>query len=332
VCAYVADGVVPGTHVIAPRTSTPEHRTLSTVENPIRLANVGAPSPRSLFALVRATASNFGADSAATYAAAIAYSAVFAIVPLLIVGIGIAGQALGIARGGHQHHVVENEMIAGLASAVGSKTAEAVRLMVDASFASHQGSILAQILGWITFAIGASGLFLALQNALNTIWHVSPTGSIMLTIKNRAISIVMLALVGALIILTIGLNIVLSYVWTRLVAALPFPGSALALAAVHWFVLIAIVAVVFAILFKVLPDAEIGWRDVRLGAAVSAVLFVVGEALVGIYVRRAGLSNGYGAAGSLVVLLVWVYYSATLLLFGAEFTRTYAELHRTPEA
>jgi membrane protein len=280
-------------------------------------ARVRENNPGSPLALLRATATNFGADAAGTYAAAIAYSAVFAIVPLLIVGIGIAGQAL---------------MIAGLASAVGSKTADAVRQMVDASFASHQGSMLAQLLGWITFAIGASGLFLALQNALNKIWHVSATGGIVLTIKNRAISIAMLAIVGAIVILTIGLNIALSYGWTRLVAAMPFPGSALVLAAVHWIVLVVLVTIVFAILFKVLPDTEVGWHEVRLGAVVSAVLFVVGEALVGIYIRRAGLSNGYGAAGSLVVLLVWVYYSATLLLFGAEFTRTYAEACRTPAA
>jgi membrane protein len=295
-------------------------------------ARVRENNPGSPLALLRATATNFGADAAGTYAAAIAYSAVFAIVPLLIVGIGIAGQALVIARGGHQHHVVEDQMIAGLASAVGSKTADAVRQMVDASFASHQGSMLAQLLGWITFAIGASGLFLALQNALNKIWHVSATGGIVLTIKNRAISIAMLAIVGAIVILTIGLNIALSYGWTRLVAAMPFPGSALVLAAVHWIVLVVLVTIVFAILFKVLPDTEVGWHEVRLGAVVSAVLFVVGEALVGIYIRRAGLSNGYGAAGSLVVLLVWVYYSATLLLFGAEFTRTYAEACRTPAA
>jgi len=278
-----------------------------------------------MLALVRKTATNFGADGAATHAAAIAYSAVFAIVPLLIVGIGIAGQVLGIARGGHQHHVVEDQLIAGLGSAIGSDTAGSVRTMVDASFASHQGSVLAQVLGWIAFVIAASGLFLTLQNALNTIWHVAPGGSIARTIRNRAVSLAMLLVVGAVIVVTLALNIALAYFWGRLVAALPFPGSGIVLASVHAIVLIAIVAAIFALLFKVLPDAPITWRDVRLGALVSAMLFVVGEALVGIYIRHAGISNGYGAAGSLVVLLVWVYYAATLLLFGAEFTRTYAE-------
>jgi membrane protein len=278
-----------------------------------------------MLALVRKTATNFGADGAATHAAAIAYSAVFAIVPLLIVGIGIAGQVLGIARGGHQHHVVEDQLIAGLGSAIGSDTAGSVRTMVDASFASHQGSVLAQVLGWIAFVIAASGLFLTLQNALNTIWHVAPGGSIARTIRNRAVSLAMLLVVGAVIVLTLALNIALAYFWGRLVAALPFPGSGIVLASVHAIVLIAIVAAIFALLFKVLPDAPITWRDVRLGALVSAMLFVVGEALVGIYIQHAGISNGYGAAGSLVVLLVWVYYAATLLLFGAEFTRTYAE-------
>ncbi len=278
------------------------------------------------YTLLRQTAANFGADGAATHAAAIAYTAIFAIVPLLIVGIGIAGQALGIARGGHQHHIVEDQLIGALGRAVGATTAQSVRVMVDASFASHQGSVLAQIFGWVAFAVAASGLFLALQNALNTIWHATPTGSLRLTIKNRAISLVMLVIVGAVIVVTIALNIALAYAWDRLIAALPFPGSGFALAAVHWIALVVIIAFVFAILFKVLPDEEIAWRDVRLGAIVSALLFVVGEALVGIYLRRAGVSSGYGAAGSLVVLLVWVYYSATLLLFGAEFTRTYAML------
>jgi membrane protein len=278
-----------------------------------------------MLALVRKAATNFGADGAATHAAAIAYSAVFAIVPLLIVGIGIAGQVLGIARGGHQHHVVEDQLIAGLGSAIGRDTAGSVRTMVDASFASHQGSVLAQILGWIAFVIAASGLFLTLQNALNTIWHVAPGGSIARTIRNRAMSLAMLLVVGAVILLTLALNIALAYFWGRLVAALPFPGSGIVLASVHAIVLMAIVAAIFTLLFKVLPDEPIAWREVRLGAVVSSVLFVVGEALVGLYIRHAGISNGYGAAGSLVVLLVWVYYSATLLLFGAEFTRTYAE-------
>jgi len=219
-------------------------------------------------------------------------------------------------------------LIGGLASAVGASTAASVRTMVDASFASHQGSVLAQILGWITFVIGASGLFLALQNALNRVWHAKPAGSFMNIVKRRAISIAMLLVIGGVIVLTIGLNIALSFGWTRLIAALPFPGNGLALSLAHWLVLIAIVALVFAILFRVLPDAPIAWRDVRLGALVSAVLFVAGEGAVGIYLAHAGLSNGYGAAGSLVVLLVWVYYSAMLLLFGAEFTHAHADALR----
>ncbi len=282
-------------------------------------------SPVSLIQLVKATAANFGTDDVATYAAAVAYSAVFAIVPLLIVGIGIAGQVLGLARGGHQHHVVENHLIAAVASGVGPTAAASIRGMVDASFASHTGSVLAQVLGWITFAVGASGLFLALQNALNKIWHATPSGGVWLTVRNRAISIVMLLVVGALIVLTIGLNVVVAFAWDRLVAAMPFGGSNIVLSIVNWLVSVVVIALLFALLFKYLPDAEITWHQVRTGAIVTALLFVAGEALVGIYISHAGIANGYGAAGSLVVLLVWVYYSAMLLLFGAEFTRTYAE-------
>jgi membrane protein len=111
---------------------------------------------------------------------------------------------------------------------------------------------------------------------------------------------------------------------------MPFSGSTIVLSIVNWLVSVVVIALLFALLFKYLPDAEISWHQVRLGAIVTALLFVAGEAVVGIYIGHAGIANGYGAAGSLVVLLVWVYYSAMLLLFGAEFTRTYAESLTTP--
>lgn len=278
--------------------------------------------------MMKETAARFGADDASTHAAAIAYSAVFAIAPLLIVAIGIAGQVLGFARGGHQHSAVEDQLIGLIGSSMGSGTAQSVREIVDASFKSHQGSILAQVIGWATFLLAASGLFLALQNALNKIWHVEPKhAGIVLTIRNRLASAAMLLVIGIVILGTTLLNFVLSFLWDHFTAVLPFPGAGLVFSILNWVISVGVIAVLFAALYKLLPDTEVAWRDVVVGAVVTALLFVVGEALLGIYIAHAGISSAYGTAGSLVILLVWVYYSAMLLLFGAEFTRVYAEHH-----
>jgi membrane protein len=137
----------------------------------------------------------------------------------------------------------------------------------------------------------------------------------------------MLLLVGLVILGTIGLNVALSYLWNHVTALLPFPGAGAVFSVVNWLVSAAIIAALFATLYKVLPDTDIAWRDVWTGAIVTSVLFVAGEAALGIYITRAGLANAYGAAGSIVIILVWAYYSAMLLLFGAELTRAYAETH-----
>ncbi len=277
--------------------------------------------------MLRTSAANFGTDGAATHAAAIAYAAVFAIAPLLIIGIGIAGEALNVTRGGHEHHVVENRLIGLLAGAVGNDAASSIRTIVDRSFASHQGSVIAQFAGWAAFAIAASGLFLTLQNALNAIWHAKPSGGWLRTLRDRLVSLVMLALIGVVVLATIVLDSVLPWLWNGIGSLVRIPGGIVGLDAIDAVVSFALISFLFALLFKVLPDAPIAWRDVAAGSVLTALLFLAGESVVGIYLQRAGIANGYGAAGSLVVLLVWVYYSAMLLLFGAEITRALAERH-----
>jgi membrane protein len=276
--------------------------------------------------LVKTSAARFSADGASTHAAAIAYSVVFAIAPLMIVAIGIAGQALGIAGTAHPHGLVEDRLVAGIGRTLGASTAQSLRQIVDLSFASHQGSVLAQVIGWATFVLAASGLFLALQTALNAIWHVTPSArGIWPMLRDRLASAVMLLVVGLVILGTIGLNVALAYAASHVTALLPFPGAGALFSAIDWLVSGAVIAVLFATIYKVLPDTDIAWSDVRAGAIVTAILFVAGEAALGIYITRAGLANAYGAAGSIVIILVWAYYSAMLLLFGAELTRAYAE-------
>ncbi|MBV9945877.1 MAG: YihY/virulence factor BrkB family protein, partial [Myxococcales bacterium] len=278
------------------------------------------------FGMLKETFARFGADDASTWAAAIAYATVFAIAPLLIIAIAVAGGVLGLTNGGHGHHVIENQLVGAIGGSAGSQTAQMVRSMVDTSFSSHQGSVLAQTIGWATFVLAASGLFLTLQGALNAVWHVKPTGNGMwLTIRNRLASAAMLLAIGILVLATVALNVAMSFLWSHVTAVLSFPGANVVATILNYVIDAAVLALMFALMYKYLPDTEIGWGDVRSGAIATAILFVVGEALLSVYISHAGISNGYGAAGSLVVLLVWVYYSALLLLLGAEFTRVYAE-------
>jgi membrane protein len=277
--------------------------------------------------IVKETFARFAADDASTYAAAIAYSTVFAIAPLIIIAVAIAGGALGVASGGgHGHHVAEDRIIGSIAQSAGTQTAEMVRSIVDASFRSRQGSIVAQIVGWVTFVIAASGLFASVQNALNHVWHVTrKKQGPWVTIRRRLAAMAMLLVIGALLILTTALNFAIAFLWAHFTTLLPFPGAWLVGALLNWVVGIAVIAGLFALMYKYLPDLDVAWGDVKGGALVTAVLFVVGQALLSVYISHASIANGYGAVGSLVVFLVWVYYSAMLLLIGAEFTRVYAE-------
>lgn len=280
--------------------------------------------PGGAVGMLREAFANFWADDASTHAAAIAYSALFAIAPLIVIAIAVAGAALGLASGGNGHSVVEDQLIAAIAQSAGSASAETVRTIVD-SFRSRQGSILAQIGGWTTFVVAASSLFLSLQNALNRVWHVTPQGGVITTLRNHAASGVMLLVVGVLVLVTVALNFGVAFVWAHVSIFWPFPGAELIAGALKYVVDLAIVTLMFAVMFKVLPDTHVEWGDVKIGAIASGLLFVFGEIVLSVYLSRAGIANAYGAVGSVVVLLVWIYYSAMLLLFGAEFTRVYAE-------
>jgi membrane protein len=197
--------------------------------------------------------------------------------------------------------------------------------MVDASFGKPRQSAIAQIIGWVAFVIAASGAFAALQDALNTVWNVAPKkGSIWTIVRDRASSALMLLVIGALLLASFILNTALAYVSGSLTSLLPFPGAGLAFAAINWIVSLVVVTVLFALIYRILPDATVRWNDVWIGAALTAVLIVVGQALIGWYLGRAGVASAYGAAGSVLALLLWIYYSALVLLFGAEFTKVYA--------
>ena len=280
-------------------------------------------------AMLKETYARWNADKAPRLAAALAYTTIFAIAPLLVILIAIAGGIIAATYGhGHGHSGVRDQLLGAIAASAGPGAADAVRLMVAASFDKPGQSLLAQVFGWIMLVLGAAGLFAALQDALNTVWHVEPPKkAIWVAIRDRLVSIGMLLAIGFVLLATTLINAAITYVSTYVAHALPFPGAGFAFALINWLVSLAIITLLFALMFKYLPDATIEWGDVWTGALVTAFAFVVGQALIAFYLGRAGVASAYGAAGSLVVLLLWVYYSALILLFGAEFTRVYAEKH-----
>jgi membrane protein len=264
----------------------------------------------------------FNDDKVMRLASSIAFTAIFSIAPLFIILIAIIGWIVGIQNGGHGHHVAENALIDGISKSAGKGTAESIRSLVTASFNKPRQSIIAQILGWIAFVGGATALFSSLQDALNAIWHVEATkGGWKQMLRDRAASFGMILVVGLLLLLTFVANAATAFVSHHVLSGIPVVGSPAVLTIVDQVVTLALVTVVFALIYKVLPDVDIPWSDVWVGAAVTAVLFVVGEALIAWYLAFAGVASAYGAAGSLLVGLLWIYYSAIILLIGAEFTK-----------
>jgi membrane protein len=278
------------------------------------------------FALLRDTFASWNEDKAPRLAAALSFSTIFSIAPLFIIIIAIAGTVLGM-RGGlaHPHGNVEASLLAQIRAHVGPQAADTVRDMVATNFSKPHQGIMAQIVGWVTFIIGASGVFAALQDSLNTVWHVEPAKqSLWLTIRQRIASLGMVLVIGFLFLATFAFSAALAYVSTNFERVLPFPGAGLAFTVANDVLSLAIITVLFALIYKILPDARIDWSDVWIGSGITALLFVIGQALIGLYLAKSGTASAYGAAGSLLLLLLWIYYSAMTLLFGAEFTKVYA--------
>jgi membrane protein len=279
--------------------------------------------------MLKETYTRFSADKAPRLAAAISFQTIFAIAPVIVIVIAIAGGIIAATVGhGHGHSLVRDQLIGSIRSSAGKEAADTVNAMVTAAFSKTQQSVLAQILAWIFLILGAAGLFAALQDALNTVWHVEPEKKgLWATVRDRVASMGMIAAIGFLLLVTTALNAAIAYVSAYVTRALPFPGAGFVFGLVNLVVSIALITLLFAVMFKYLPDAKIEWRDVWTGALFTSVLFVIGQALIAFYLGRAGVSSAYGAAGSLVILLLWVNYSSMILLLGAEFTRVYAETH-----
>lgn len=281
-------------------------------------------------AALTATWHAFNADKAQRLAASIAYGTMLSLAPLFIILIAIAGAVLGIGNGGHGHHTAEDALLAQIRQGAGTAAEQTVRDLITSAFNKPRQGLVAQIVGWVTFVLGASALFGALQDALNAIWGVEGThGGWQQVLRDRLASAGMIAVVGFLLLVSFSLNAGTTVVAAHFALVVPFAGGAAVVTIASWVISLALATVIFALIFKVLPDVTIAWGDVWLGATVTAVLFLAGQALIALYFTFAGVASAYGAAGSLLALLLWIYYSALILLFGAEFTKVHARDPRT---
>jgi len=274
-------------------------------------------TPKNLAILLKDTVLAWIDDYAPSMGAALAYYTVFSVAPLLLIVIAVAGLAFGdeAARGA----VVEQ--IGGM---VGEDGAKAIESMLVSLSAPAAGSLTA-LLSLLTLLVGATTVFAELQSALDRIWRVperkKPSGLWEL-LRARVLSFGMILGIGFLLIVSLVASAALAALgryWT------PMGGEGELLGHLLDMILsFGMVTVVFAMIYKIMPHADVRWPDVWLGALVTAVLFTIGKLLIGLYIGKTGVATGYGAAGSLVIVLVWVYYSAQIFLLGAEFTWLYA--------
>ena len=270
--------------------------------------------------LLKLTYQEWKEDKASRLAAALAYYTIFSLAPLLIIVIAIAGFFW-------QKAAVQSQVMSQIQGLVGVQGATFVSNLLTSASNPSRG-IFATIIGFITLLLGALGAFNELQDALNTIWNVKEeetkglVQSLKKTLFNKLLSFAMILGIGFLLLVSLVISAGLSAVQTYLGSILPF--SEFVSQLINLAISIAVIAVLFALIYKFLPDAEIAWRDVWLGAFVTAVFFSLGKTLIGLYLGSRAVGSSFGAAGSLVLLLVWIYYSAQILFFGAEFTQVYA--------
>jgi membrane protein len=270
--------------------------------------------------LLRRTFQNFQRHKAQWLAAAIAYYLTFAIAPLIIVVVAIAGFVLG------RHRVILEEIYAYIGAAAGSGTATAIQSIVHATFLQMQSGALEKTVGWIIFLVATVGLFTVLQDALNIVWDVTPTKMNLADfLRSRAVAVAAVVAIALLLTVSLAVNSALTIAGDAMASiapSLPF-----AVKSLDFLISFLVIAGLLSLIYKFLPAARVEWRDVWLGSFVTSLLFVIGQFLLGWYLGRAAFGSTFGAFASLIVFLLWTNYSAQIMLFGAEFTQVFAQSH-----
>ncbi len=272
-----------------------------------------------LWTVLRRAIAGWWNDNVPHLGAALSYYTLFSLAPILIVAMSIAGLAFGA-------EAVRGEIVGQIDGLVGHDGAVAVQSMLEGA-SKPSSSIPATIIGVITFFLGATGAFLELQTALNAIWRVKPKASanfLRPLVIDRLISFGLVVAVGFLLLTSLLVSAGLAALDRYMGQA--FPGVAIVWQALNVLVSLGVISLLFAMIYKLLPDVDLAWSDVWVGALVTAGMFTLGKFLIGLYLGTSSLASSYGAAGSVIVLLVWVYYSAQIVLLGAEFTREYVKV------
>ena len=272
-----------------------------------------------IFRTLKGAARAWWDDDCTRLGASLAYFTLFAIAPVLLMATAIAGMVFGA-------EAVRGEIVGQLDHLVGRECALVVQGLLEGA-SLRQAGIFATVIGGITFLVAATGAFLELQVALNTIWRVKPRprGHLHAFVIDRLRSFGLAVSIGFLLLVSLAVTAALAALdaWLR---------NRYTINASLWSIVNLLVAVMvatglFALLFRFLPDVRLRWRDVTTGAAVTAVLFTIGQQVIGLYIGQSAITSSYGAAASMMILLLWVYYSCQIVLFGAEFTRVWAARH-----
>lgn len=271
------------------------------------------------FSLAKKSVAAWSDDYAPSMGAAIAYYTVFSLAPLLLIVIAVAGFVFG-------REAVQGEIVGQLSGLLGRDGALAVQGLIKSASQPAQG-LVATAISLVVLAVGATTVFGELQSALDRIWGIPATAKsgIWATLRARLLSFGLILGLAFLLMVSLTVSAAVAAMGTWVGSVLP--GWAVTLQIINLAVSLSITTLLFAMIYKLMPQAKIAWRDVWVGAVVTAVLFEVGKVLIGLYVGRGSVSSSFAAAGSIIVLLVWVYYSAQIFLLGAEFTWVYASEH-----
>ena len=282
--------------------------------DPVSCRSAAARAIGRSWQITKDTVYGFIADEALSRGAAIAFYTATSLAPVLLIVIAIAGLAFG-------NDAAQNAITGQLSGLMGDQTAQLLQTAV-ASASNKSSGTVATLVGLMTLLLTASGVFGEMQSALNAIWKTEPSGTaITRLIRARAVSLGLVAALGFLLLASLVVSAALNAFGDELNAVFPF--GKVILSAINLVVSFVLISALFAGIYKVLPDRPLAWGDVVLGAAVTSVLFTAGKSLIAYYVGSSAIVSSYGAAGALIAVLLWVYYSAQIFLLGAEFTKAY---------
>jgi membrane protein len=273
-----------------------------------------------IWQLVKNSVIGFIEDNALSHGAAMAFYAATSLAPILLIVIVIAGLSFG-------REAAQNAVVDQLTGLLGPDSAKLLQTAILSASGKTSG-IWATLFGFVALLVSASGVFGEMQSALNLVWKVEPKGNtISRLLRARAASLGLVGALGFLMIVSLAASAAISALSANLDAALPF--GTLVLGTLNGMISFALITILFAAIYKILPDCPLKWSDVWIGAAVTAALFTIGKSLIGWYLGSSAVASAYGAAGALIIVLLWVYYSAQIFLLGAEFTRAYSDRHPT---